>query len=1602
MKLPFKNKRYIVAIFLTILTVFCTHTSGYANTKPVFTDGDSATRDVAENTASSANIGTPIAATDADNDVLTYTLGGTDAASFSIVRTSGQLQTNVALDYETDASYSVTVSVSDGNGGSANTTVTIDVTDVGEKPAFAPGGVILSVAENIASGTNIGDPFQATDPDSGDTLTYSLERGDADAFRIDANTGQLRTHAALDYETKRFYTDLAVRATDSTGLVGSVRVTINVKDVPENNAPVFTDGSSTTRSVLENTASGENIGSAVAATDADNDTLIYTLDGTDAASFSIVSTTGQLQTNAALDYETKSSYSVSVSVSDGNGGSDSIPVTIRVTDVNETPANNAPIFTEGGSATRTIAENTALGQNIGTAVAATDADSDTLTYRLGGTDASAFSIVSTTGQLQTNVALDYETDASYSVTVSVSDSNGGSDSIPVTISVTNVNEKPYFAPGGVTLTVAENTAAGTNIGDPFQATDPDSGDTLTYSLERDDKNAFRINPNTGQLQTHVALDYETKRSYTDLAVRATDSAGLVGSILVRITVRDVNETPANNAPVFTDGTTATRTIAENTASGANIGSAVAATDADNDTLTYRLGGTDAASFSIVNTTGQLQTNAALDYETKTSYSVTVSVSDGNGGSDSITVTITVRDVDETPANNAPIFTDGTSTTRSVAENTAPGQNIGSAVAATDTDTGDRLTYRLGGTDAAVFRIISTSGRLQTSAALNYETKSSYLVTVFVSDGNGGSDSILVTINVRDVSEKPYFAPGGIILTVAENTAAGTNIGDPFQATDPDSGDTLTYSLQRGDKDAFRIDPNTGQLQTHASLDYETKSAYTDLAVRAVDSTGLIGSTLVRINVTDVAENNAPVFTEGSSATRTVAEDAAIGTNIGTPVAATDADNDTLTYRLGGTDAASFSIVNTTGQLRTRAALDYETKSSYSVTVSVSDGNSGSDSIPVTIDVSDVNERPPRSRKTINSAPVFTDGTTTARSIAENTASGTNIGSPIAATDADNDTLIYSLSGADAASFRIVSTTGQLQTEAALDYETRSSYTVTVSVSDSKGGTDNITVTIDVTDVDEIDPPLSDRTQQVRDAIVREAPVNSIDDVTIGHLAAITSLSLNGRGEIIISTNEFGDERFTFDDSKRITSLKAGDFNGLTSLTTLDLSYNSISDVSPLEDLTTLTNLNLGSNSISDISVLEDLTALEHLSLGGNSISDISVLEDLTALKHLNLGGNTNLNDISVLEDLTALEYLNLWYTGISDVSPLEDLTALEYLSLSSNSISDISVLEDLTALTSLSLVGNTNLNDISALEDLTALTSLNLRDTGISDISALEDLTALTNLDLSYNSISDVSALENLTSLRILDLDGNTVSDYAPLRRLIAAIEIIEGHPGLTLDITIPAVASNNAPVFTDGTSTTRSVAENTAADTNIGTAVSATDADTGDTLTYHLGGMDAASFSIVKTSGQLQTKAALDYETKTAYTVTVAVSDGKGGTDSITVTIDVTDEAAAAPSVELPPVIPMNTALLTNFPNPFNPETWIPYQLAEPAEVTLTIYDIRGVVVRELKLGHQAAGFYQSRSQAIYWDGRNRVGEKVASGLYFYTLTAGDFTATRKLLIRK
>ena len=226
---------------------------------------------------------------------------------------------------------------------------------------------------------------------------------------------------------------------------------------------------------------------------------------------------------------------------------------------------------------------------------ATDPEGASITWDLLGDDNSFFSI-STLGVLTFEAAPDFEAradadhDNEYLVTVRASDGDN-IVTLAVTVTVTDENEPPAFAAETDTRTIAENTGAGENIGTPVSATDPDAGDTLTYSLSETDAASFDIDTSSGQLKTKAALDKEAENSYTvTVSVRdSKDESGVVdlatdNTITVAITVTDANE-----APEFPSTENGSRSIAENTPAGQNIGAPVAATDPDADaTLTYSL------------------------------------------------------------------------------------------------------------------------------------------------------------------------------------------------------------------------------------------------------------------------------------------------------------------------------------------------------------------------------------------------------------------------------------------------------------------------------------------------------------------------------------------------------------------------------------------------------------------------------------------------------------------------------------------------------------------------------------------------------------------------------------------------------------------------------------------------------------------------------------------------------------------------------------------------------------------------------------------------------------------------------------------------------
>ena len=466
---------------------------------------------------------------------------------------------------------------------------------------------------------------------------------------------------------------------------------------------------------------------------------------------------------------------------------------------------------------------------------------------------------------------------------------------------------------------------------------------------------------------------------------------------------------------------------------------------------------------------------------------------------------------------------------------------------------------------------------------------------------------------------------------------------------------------------------------------------------------------------------------------------------------------------------------------------------------------------------------------------------------------------------------------------------------------------------------------------------------------------------------------------------------------QISDLSA--LKGLTKLTVLDINRNDLlSDVTPLKDLTKLTWLSLRGNQILDISPLKDLMELTYLHLGYNKIPDMSPVKDLTKLTFLNLDEN-KISDISAIKDLTSLTELHIDDNEISDMSPVRNLTKLTFLNLNDNEISDMSPVKNLTKLTFLDLHGN-QISDMSPVKNLIELGGLRFHENRVSDLLPLKNLKKLTFLKLDDNEISDVSPLKNLTNLTILYLSSNHISDFSAIDGLIENLEKYDNS-----DQTEPPTKA--ADVNRDGTVNLIDL---------LLIAVNYQNPDFADSAQFGVypdinedGGVDikdliavAAEIDANAAAPALRNKS-IDVSAFTAANLTqwIALAKQMDAKDSQTQNgLAVLERLLASLTFTETP--PKTTTLLVNYPNPFNPETWIPYQLAEPVKVNISIHSVDGKLIRTLEFGHLPAGLYYSKSRAAYWDGQNELGEPVASGVYFYTFTAGDFTATRKMFIQK
>ena len=1025
-------------------------TSDYTgtNSAPTFDDGASTARDVAENTASGQDVGTPVSADDPDNDPLTYTLEGPDAGSFGINRTTGRLRTSAALDHEAKASYTLTVKADDERGGTATIVVTVNVEDVAEKPA-KPAAPTVTTTANTTDSVDVSWTKPGLDggPDIvGYKLQYEVSGSGSWTETTPSGTGTTATIGTLAEDTEYAVQVRALNgetpsdwSASGTGRTGG----------GSNTAPEFDDGTSTTREVAENTASGQPVGAAVSATDAEDDTLKYTLEGADAASFRIGRTTGRLRTSAALDHEAKPSHTLTVKADDERGGTATIVVTVNVTDVDEPPAApGAPTVSAVEGSATSLSVRWSAPANTGPRVT----DYDLRHKKTGGSWTDGPENV--TGRSATIGGLARDTE--YEVQVLARNDEGESGWSPSGRRTTGQAARSVHMED---VTVHEGeTARFTIVFSPAR-----SDDRLLWSTHDNQARAGEDFPRTNNRST--ALQAGATEVTGEVEIYADDEAEDEEHFQIAITFGDVGDTVeyagsiyirdgagSNTAPEFADGTSTTREVAENTASGQPVGRVVEADDADDDPLTYTLEGADAASFGIDRTTGQLRTRAALDHEAKASYTLRVKADDDHGGTARIVVTVNVEDVAEKPATPAAPRVSATANSTDSLDVAwrKPGLDGGPDIV------GYKLQYEVSGSGSWTETTPSGTGTTATIGTLAEDTE--YAVQVRALNGETPSDwSPSGTGRTgAESNTAPEFADGtSTTREVAENTASGQPVGRVVEADDADD-DPLTYTLEGADAASFGIDRTTGQLRTAAALDHEAKASYT-LRVKADDDHGGTARIVVTVNVEDVAEKPATPAAPRVSATANSTD----SLDVAWRKPGLDGGPDIVGYRLrrGVRDRSGWFETTTRYPATARsAAIDgLAEDTEYDVRVRALNGEDTSDWSP-----------PGFGRTGANAAPVFDDGARTTRSVAENTASGRPVGRPVSADDANDDELTYTLEGPDAGSFGIDRRTGQLRTSADLDHESKASHTLTVKADDGEGGTATIDVTVNATDVDE--PP----------------------------------------------------------------------------------------------------------------------------------------------------------------------------------------------------------------------------------------------------------------------------------------------------------------------------------------------------------------------------------------------------------------------------------------------------------------------------------------------------------------------------------------------------
>jgi uncharacterized Fe-S cluster-containing radical SAM superfamily protein len=683
--------------------------------------------------------------------------------------------------------------------------------------------------ENQASGTIVGT-FQAIDPD-GDSLSYYLASGSGDEnnsmFTMDTN-GTLRTAVSFDYES---YQSLNIRVRAMDGNSSSVEGAFTVVILNDLGSVFSVSGGSFSHPFYQ-FVDGNGLAVDFSSHQLSRGEIYeFKADGVlNSHPFMIGESNGDLSSSLVSGGPlTGSLGSIFLTIPSDFSGSlyyFCTAHTSMVAPIGFNMGNQAPMNLTHLSAL-SVLENQASGTIVGT-FTAQDTDGDALTYHLtsgiGDGNNSMFS-VETNGTLLTAMSFDYESYQSLSVRVKAMDGNDSSVEGSFSVSVTNVNEAPNSLNHSSALSVLENQASGTVVGN-FHAQDPD-GDDLSYYLTSglgDGNNSMFTLETNGTLRTALSFDYE---SFQSLTIRAgvVDEHNASDEGTFTISIVDQNETVPNSVP--TDlSVLGNLEILENQPIGSFI-CEFNATDLDGDLLSYYLvngdGDINNEMFTL-DQNGTLRTNQIFDYESNVVLSIRVQVTDNKSGTISEKFIVKIFDEDDLTTNEPP--RDLNSTEELIVEENQPVGTIVGQFQALDPE-GTILNYFLTD-DAGIYDndsfVLETNGTLKTAVEFDFENQNTLTIRVAVQDLSNSYITEVFNVEIVDVNETtPNAAPVNLRaldnLEVEENQPIGSFVGE-FNASDPEGGEVFFF-LTSGEGD----DHNTlfyifgNQLITNSVFDY---------------------------------------------------------------------------------------------------------------------------------------------------------------------------------------------------------------------------------------------------------------------------------------------------------------------------------------------------------------------------------------------------------------------------------------------------------------------------------------------------------------------------------------------------------------------------------------------------------------------------------------------------------------------------------------------------------------------------------------------------------------------------------------------------------------